>query len=144
MLDSLEALEDGGYFEDVTARLWGKRVGLSTMASRTEEGADILDSVAEFRAWADRTGARIEQFFPTRQMESKLVEERYIVQELPTLALAEYEDGELVHVTPCVADGSVETVEDRVSTISAMADIEAARESERDGSERELAPAKVQ
>ncbi|WP_435318228.1 HTH domain-containing protein [Haloarchaeobius sp. TZWSO28] len=136
VLDSLETLEEAGYFEDVTARLWGKRVGLSTMAARTEEGTEILDRVTDFRTWAERNDATVEQFFPERMMDSHLVDESYLVQELPTLALAEYEDGEVVHVTPCIVDGTLQTVEDRVSTIEAEAEGEIAQ--------RELAPAGVQ
>ncbi|WP_439026265.1 HTH domain-containing protein [Haloarchaeobius sp. DT45] len=135
VLDSLETLEAADYFDDVSARLWGKRVGLSTMAARTKEGTEILDRVADFRAWADRTGAEVEQFFPERMMDSQLVEESYLVQELPTLALVEYEDGDIVHVSPCIVDGSLQTVEDRVATIEAEAEGELAQ--------RELAPAGV-
>ncbi|WP_435332597.1 HTH domain-containing protein [Haloarchaeobius sp. TZWWS8] len=139
VLDSLESLESEGYFDDVTARLWGKRVGFSTMAARTEEGSEILDTVEEFRSWADRNGANVDQFFPKRVLESQLVEQQYMVQELPTLALAEYENGELVNVTPCINDGTVETVEDRISTIESDAEAEA-----REAADRKAAPARVQ
>ncbi|WP_267639400.1 HTH domain-containing protein [Haloarchaeobius amylolyticus] len=135
VLDSLETLEEAGYFDDVAARLWGKRVGLSTMAARTEEGTEILDRVTDFRTWAERNDATIDQFFEKRMMDSQLVNESYLVQELPTLALAEYENGEVVHVAPCIIDGTLQTVEDRVATIEADAEGEIAQ--------RELAPASV-
>ncbi len=92
------------------------------MAAQTEEGAEILDRVASFREWAQERDASLGGFFPTRELRSQVVDESYRVQELPVLALAEYEGGDVAFVTPSVVDGSVVTVEDRVATLASVED----------------------
>lgn len=55
----------------------------------------------------------LDPFFDSRVTTSRVTGEEYTTLRLPMVVMAEYEDGDVVHVTPHETDGSVRTVEDR-------------------------------
>ncbi|WP_337652343.1 HTH domain-containing protein [Halomontanus rarus] len=76
----------------------------------------ILES---FERWADRTGRSLEPCFRTRRAESTITGESTVVCRPPTVALAEYHDGELAHVAPSRVGERVVGIEDRLDALVA-------------------------
>lgn len=112
--DRVRALARDGRVADADVLVWGEEVGLSTTAFRTRVGKAILDRVAAFRAWADDRGATMEPFFETRSVTGTVTGESYTSIRLPVACLAEYADGELVHVAPYRAGDGTCSVGDRL------------------------------
>lgn len=115
-LPRLRRLADEGHV-DLSVSVWGREVGLSTTASRTDTGQYVLDRVAAFREWADTRDVRVDPFFQTREVDAVLTGESYTALVLPTACLAEYRDRDLHHVAPYATDSAVHTVADRVSAL---------------------------
>lgn len=103
-----------GRVADATVLVWGEEVGLSTTAFRTRVGKCILDRVASFRAWAQERGGSMRPFFDARTVTGTITGERYSSLRLPVSCLAEYEDGDLVHVAPYRAGTTTCTVGERL------------------------------
>lgn len=107
-------LAGSGRISEASVSVWGSEVGLATTAFRTPAGKWILDRVATFRSWADERELTMVPFFESRTGRSSVTGESYTALRLPVTCLAEYEDGELVHVAPHY-DGTVAcTVGDRL------------------------------
>lgn len=104
----LVRLADEGAVTDYSVTIWGDALPV---------GGDhaLVDRVATFRSWAAETDARLVGVEKKRT--GTLVDDLETVWTLPALALAEYDDGELVHVTPHERDGAVHTVDDRLGTL---------------------------
>lgn len=99
---------------EATVLVWGEEVGLSTTAFRTRVGKCILDRVAGFRAWAGERGGSMTPFFDARTVTGTVTGETYSSLRLPVSCLAEYEDGDLVHVAPYRAGSTTCTVAERL------------------------------
>lgn len=112
--ERVRALASDGRVADADVLVWGEEVGLSTTAFRTRIGKAILDRIAAFRAWADERGGTMHPFFETRSVTGSVTGETYASIRLPVACLAEYADGELVHVAPHRAGGGTCTVRDRL------------------------------
>jgi DNA-binding HxlR family transcriptional regulator len=119
VIDRLRELEAAGRVASVEVTVWGPAVGLSTTAVETGCGRTILNSVAECREWADRSGVSLEGRFEHRHATSEITGEEYTTLRLPALLLAERVDGVLREVRPHEDDGTVQTVEDRLSALAA-------------------------
>jgi hypothetical protein len=117
LADRVTALAATGTVADAEVHVWGDEVALSTTALRTRVGRTILDRVASFRSWARERGGTMTPFFESRTVTGRLTGETDATLRLPMACLAEYEDGELVHVAPVRTDGSVCTVEDRLRAL---------------------------
>lgn len=88
-----------------------------------EDGRDHPDQplravLESFERWADRTGRSLEPCFRTRRAESAITGESTVVCRPPTVALAEYHDGELAHVAPSRVDDRVIEIEDRLESLA--------------------------
>jgi hypothetical protein len=112
--ERVRALAAADRVADAEVLVWGEEVGLSTTAFRTRVGKAILDRVAAFRAWADDRGATMAAFFETRSVTGTVTGESYASIRLPVACLAEYADGDLVHVAPYQAGDGTCTVGDRL------------------------------
>jgi hypothetical protein len=121
-LARLRDLEASGRFDDVTVRLWGKRVGVSTNGALTESGSTVRERVAAFEAWAGEADCSLAPFFERVERSSGVTGDRDEAQVLPAVALAEYRGGEVGHVAPCTDGETVVTVEDRLGELEAERD----------------------
>ena len=122
-VDHAERVRDlaaAGRVVDADVLMWGDEVGLSTTAFRTGVGKTILDRVAAFRAWADDRGATMAPFFETRTVTGGVTGESYATMVLPMACLAEYRDGELIHVAPYRAGDGTCTVADRLRYLGGL------------------------
>lgn len=123
VIKQLQSLADKGSLESVTVHVWGEEVGLSTTAVETASRRSILDTIGTFRSWADANDVSLVQFYEERTRVSGLTGEEFTTLRLPVLTLAEYQDGELVSVTPHERKSGVRTVEDRLEMLATtMAD----------------------
>lgn len=112
-------LASSRHYDDAAITVWGSEIGLSTTAFRTPEGKTILDRIGEFRAWADGRDRTMLPFFETRAVRAPVTGETHTALRLPVSCLAEYADGELVHVAPSHDGQAAHTVEDRLARLEA-------------------------
>ena len=117
VLDQLQALEDAGRIEDLSILIWGRRIE-PRLAQRTAEGRHLLDRLSAFEQWERESDASLDAFDWQRPVTNMVSDESVSVITLPTLALAEYADGDLTHVAPCRRDGTVHRVTDRISRLA--------------------------
>lgn len=115
VIDRLERLEETGRIGTYTVEVWGEGLTIPT-AERTETGKRILDRFSEFTTWAERTDHTLE-CFDRRTVRSELTGETYRRIEVPTMALAEYENEKLRHLAPCRSGESVVSVHDRLEAL---------------------------
>lgn len=108
--------------DDATVTEWGSEIGLSTTAFRTPEGKAILDRIGQFRAWAAGRDRTMLPFFEARAVRAPVTGETHTALRLPASCLAEYADGQLVHVAPCRDGTAVHTVEARLDRLEASPD----------------------
>jgi hypothetical protein len=111
VLSRLREFESDGLVDDVSVRVWGKHVPARDGAA-DEGGSSVRRRVADFRAWAERNGHSLGPAFYRHERSSMVSAERDEVIRLPLQCLAVYEEGRLVGVFPCSADGETNTVDD--------------------------------
>jgi hypothetical protein len=119
--ERVRSLATAGQVAGADVVVWGEEVGLSTTAFRTGEGKYILDRIATFRAWVDERGATMTPFFEARSVNGTITGEAYTSIRLPVACLAEYADGELVHVAPYRAGDGTCSVDDRLQYLEGPA-----------------------
>lgn len=118
MITRLQALDASGHVDGVDVRVWGSEVSISERPVETESRREILNTVRAFREWADRNGVSMEQCYENRTRVAERTDEEFTTLRLPVLALAEYEDSELVWVTPHERESRTQTVAERVETLA--------------------------
>lgn len=123
VVDRLDRLTSAGHVEDFEIRVWGREVGVEGATAAAES---VLDRVEAFRAWADARGAEL----PFRRRAVATPAASGEALRLPTMALAEYLEGEasapreralpgdLVSVAPREEDGALVTVRDRLDALA--------------------------
>ncbi|MWV40259.1 HTH domain-containing protein [Natrialba sp. INN-245] len=116
-LERLERLEATTNVEVADVRIWGPKVEHTDRSERIPQLARIQNRLEAFESWAAQTGRRLEPFFKRSRCESTITGDRHDVHRLPTIALAEFEDGELVHVAPCVDGDRAIDVFDRFDAL---------------------------
>lgn len=107
--ETLAALAGEGAVDHYEVHVWGEAVPV-------DSDHPIARRVTEFRDWAASNGAGLSGV--ERRTVGSLVDEGRTVTTLPTMALAEYHDGDLASVTPYERDGVVYTVEDRLGALA--------------------------
>jgi len=116
VLSRLREIEAEGFVDEVSVRVWGKRV------SASQEGADdgnkvIRERVSEFQTWAERNGHSLEPAFRRCEQSSMVSNERSEVIRLPLQCLAVYANDHLLGVFPCSQEGDTNTVNDCVARL---------------------------
>lgn len=135
VIERLERLEAAGVVEAFDIRIWGKQVAPSTAAARTETGRAALDRYEQFKEWAEHNDRSLGSFFDVHPVELGMTGEQYTAVMFPVVTMAEYRDGDLVHVAPCTDGDTVYTVGDRLDTIEGDAAPVEAGEGENEESE---------
>jgi len=120
VIDRLQSLEETGRIADLSILIWGNRIE-PKLAQRTAAGRRLLERLSMFERWERESDASLDAFDWQHPVTNMVSEESFSVITLPTLALAEYVDGELQHVAPCTRDGTVHRVIDRVSRLAETA-----------------------
>ncbi|EMA01111.1 hypothetical protein SAMN05443574_101544 [Haloarcula vallismortis] len=122
VIDRLQALADAGRIADLSILIWGRRIE-PRLAQRTAEGRRLLERLSTFEQWERNSDASLAAFDWQHPVTNMASDESVNVITLPTLALAEYVDGDLQHVAPCTRDGTVYRVVDRVTNLADTADV---------------------
>jgi hypothetical protein len=117
VIDQLQALEDAGHIEELSILIWGSRIE-PRLAERTAEGRKLLERLSMFEQWERESDASLDAFDWQHPVTNMVSDESVSVITLPTLALAEYVDGDLQHVAPCTRDGTAYRVTDRISRLA--------------------------
>jgi sulfite reductase alpha subunit-like flavoprotein len=117
VIERLERLDAEEEIAGFSVIVWGKQIAPESAGARTEEGEYILNRVAEFKQWALSNNVSLESFYQTQSVENESSDRSYDAMVLPVMGLAEYEDGELVHVAPCTDGEAVHAIKDRLDRI---------------------------
>jgi len=117
VIDQLQALEKAGRIEELSILIWGRRIE-PRIAQRTTEGRHLLERLSMFEQWERESDASLDAFDWQHPVTNMISDESVNVITLPTIALAEYVDGDLRHVAPCRRDGTVCRVTDRISHLA--------------------------
>lgn len=118
VLENLERLEEQNVIDDYEIEVWGERLATDGPVVETAAGRSLHDRLDEFRTWSEEEGVSVDRFFPVREIDSEITGTSQRVISLPVMALAEYEDGELEHFTPNESGNTVETVRERLATLT--------------------------
>ncbi|WP_339102864.1 HTH domain-containing protein [Haloterrigena salinisoli] len=118
-LERLAELESHAPIESVEVSVWGKEVEVDRpeRAMRIPQLCRIERRLEAFENWAARTGRRLEPFFRNTHVESSITGESHDVWRLPTVAVAEFDGDELLHVAPCRDDDRTIDVADRLEAL---------------------------
>lgn len=117
-LERVESLESHERIDTIDVGIWGAEIEQPTRSRRIPQLERIDARLESFEQWAHRTGHSLTPFFRTRQVHSSITGDRYEVRRLPTVALAEFEDDELVHVAPCRDGDRTIDVFDRLDALA--------------------------
>ena len=115
VLDRLDRLRERGVLDDFECQVWGKRVCTSDPGPF---GGDAIETVGQFRAWAERNGASLLPFFDERTQRSKITGEEHSEIVFPVMCAALYRDGDLAGVYPHADDDSVVTIRDLLAALA--------------------------
>jgi hypothetical protein len=115
VLDRLDRLRERGVLDDCTCHVWGKRVCTSGSEGF---GRDAIETVGQFRAWAERNGVSLLPFFDERTHRSKITGEEYSEIVFPVMCAALYRDDDLAGVYPHADGDSVATIRDLLASLS--------------------------
>ncbi len=129
-LDRLTALEHRGVVDAVDVQIWGREIDLSGRAVRTACGQSLLRRLEAIRQWADDNDRKLPGFETLRTESHPLTGADRETLQLPPVALVEYRDGAVVHVTPHATRSEVYTVTDRIDDLEDAAASEAAEPAE--------------
>ena len=116
VVNQLDRLRESGQIADYSVTVWGNAVTHDSPLAGTDAGEAVLGRVAEFEQWAADEGVSLEQFIQRDVVHSTIRDTTQTVIRLPAMMIAEYEDGELQHVTPHERD-EVVTVQDRLDSL---------------------------
>ncbi len=118
-LERLSDLESQAPIESVDVSVWGKEVEINRpeRAMRIPQLCRIERRLEAFENWAARTGRRLEPFFRNTRIESSITGESHDVWRLPTIAVAEFDGDELLHVAPCRDGDRTIDVFDRLESL---------------------------
>lgn len=114
--ETLRLLRETSDVDEVNVVVWGRCFDPTGPAADTTVGRALADRLESFREWAAANGASFGPFFRTRTVR-QLTGQTCTRVDLPTVALAEYHDGELAFVAPCRIDDRYHHILDRVRAI---------------------------
>lgn len=115
--DQLKRLETEGAIDDCEVEVWGRKLCRRIDGDRPAIADAALDTIGEFREWADRTGASLDRCFDEAKVHSELTGENRTEVRLPTVCMAVYDDDELVAVFPHATTDGEYTVDDGLETL---------------------------
>lgn len=117
VVERLHRLNGAGAIDDLTVHVTGRKICRESVTAATGPGEFLLDRVASFDAWADRTGRSIASSFRRLEDARGLDGSDHSGITFPTMAMAEYEDGALRFVSPASEGSTVHTVRDRLDVL---------------------------
>ncbi len=119
LLSRLNACVERGTVEELTVSIWPRAVSLT--CSLPVESP--VERVREFEQWAADNDVSLEPAFETRTVQSAILDCEECVLRLPTMCLACYHDGDLIHVAPCSTPDAHISVEMTVTALETEVDL---------------------
>lgn len=117
VVERLQRLDAADAIADLTVHVTGEKVCPDSPTARTDPGEFLLDRIASFEAWADRTGRSVSGAFRRVEDARGIDGSDHSGVTFPTMAMAEYEAGELRFVSPATDGATVHTVPDRLDVL---------------------------
>lgn len=117
IVERLQRLDAAGAIADLTVHVTGEKVCPESPTTQTGPGQRLLDRVAAFEAWADRTDRSISEPFRRVEDARGIDGSDHSGVTFPTMAMAEYEDDDLRFVSPTTEGSVVYTVRDRLDVL---------------------------
>ena len=110
--------------EDYDVRVWGDCICHASASARTVDGRHVQDRLARIERWAADEGRSLDGVYREVQCDSAITEESWTEVRFPEIALAEFVDGELVHLAPSHDEDADELVRvtDRLADLAEAAD----------------------
>lgn len=113
----LDRLADEGRIDAYRIHTWPRQLDVSSPDPSDPDVSRARERIDRFRRWARRTGVRLTLPDPTRVGSGRMGPE-FDALRLPPLVLAEFRDGALSYVAPCVEPDGGCSVEDRLDLIA--------------------------
>lgn len=117
IFDRLKRLEAEGTIAECEVKVWGRKVCRRIQGDRPAISESVLETVDEFREWADRTGVSLDRCFEEHEVRSEITGEDRTEIRLPIVCLAVRYDDDLVAVFPHAKEGDEYTVTDGLATL---------------------------
>lgn len=114
IIERLQTMDEVGHIAGFSVEIWGDRVPRD---GGTATDRAVRERIETFETWSDRVGVSLSPFFATGESRSMLTEETRTIINLPIVCLAEYHHDALQYVAPCVDDGTVCTMSDRLDAL---------------------------
>jgi len=118
IVDRLRDLRESETVSEFSVCVCGSRVPASRAEVETDVGATLLERIGAFERWAERTGCSLGPLFERSTVHSSITDETHETIDLPAMVLAEYEGNRLRFVSPCVVDGTLLTVPERLDALA--------------------------
>lgn len=115
LIEALTRLAERGAIDDFSVVVWGKYIPLEGATGATD--TSLRRRITAFEQWAAKEGVSLDSFYRTREATTLATETSQTVLTLPMFGLAEYEDGDLVQVSPCTDGDCVTGVESHVRAL---------------------------
>lgn len=112
--DQLEAMDRAGEIERFSIEIWGDKIPSDT---QTAVGTSLRGCIEMFERWCDSADTSISPFFESRPSGSVATDDTREMIVPPVVCLAEFHNETLQHVAPCVDDGTVCSVANRIETL---------------------------
>lgn len=121
LIRRLRTLEAEGDIETVDLYVTGDCVCESTAAAATDTGQFLLNRFERFGAWASEFGVDLVGF-RDRCVDSTLTRTTVTGHQFPRIAVAVFDDDDLVLVTPCAENDAQHSVAELVTTLESVSD----------------------
>lgn len=118
LIARLEELVDRGTLEGMELYVWGDGVCPESAAAGTAAGGFVLNRVDTFVAWARENGFTPRSCLRATDFNSVMAGVEYTAIRFPQMLLAEFDDGELLFLSPCSDTDRDIGVQDHLSALA--------------------------
>jgi hypothetical protein len=116
-LRRLDQLAQRGVIDEYRLHEWPRQLDVSSAQPATPEARLARQRIETFREWAGRENVRLPLPDPTKVGTGRMGPEVDVLH-LPPLVIAEFRDGELAFVAPCIETEGGCSVEDRLDHLA--------------------------
>lgn len=117
VIERLRRLDEGGVIDGFEVLVWGRGLCRDSMSARTVAGRRVGDRLDRIEEWVEGTARSVSEFCRSERLDSAITGESREVVRLPSLAMAEFDDGDLVGFAPCREGDRVVSVSDRLAAL---------------------------
>ena len=122
VFNRLKALEADGTIDSVETEVWGQKICREINGEEPTLCYSALDTLDEFRDWAERNGRSLSPCFNERKIYSEITGEERIVIDIPIVCLGIYDGTDLLMMYPHTDGYGHHPVEDGLELLETKAD----------------------